>query len=267
MTHSSNRDELCSRGSSSEYTKFTSARRERELCFLVVRLIGRKDALETFKCWKCVIPVISAKVSPLRLGLAKKLSFPPTSSLCRKNLKSQKKKTLLMLSLYFVLLLANKVGQPSIELNFFQSFKVSYKINIPIDGKAKPGSYSTLFSLWVTDTGQENDPLSSKILPNMFQIVEKPFDSTAIFLSLANYSCKTPNFLISKANMDFFFCLCFFVIFAGIRWRHTFSLPWMATPEVHGVKISKIIWRFSRHLFSFPLSWTPCAKVSDSRRL
>lgn len=97
-----------------------------------------------------------------------------------------------MLSLYFVLLLANKVGQPSIELNFVQSFEVSYKINIPIDGKAKPGSYSTLFSLWVTDTGQENDPLSSKILPNMFQIVEKPFYSTAIFCLLLITLAKLP---------------------------------------------------------------------------
>lgn len=80
----------------------------------------------------------------------------------------------------------------AIELNFFQSFEVSYKINIPIDGKAKPGSYSTLFSLWVTDTGQENDPLSSKILPNMFQIVEKPFDSTAIFCLLLITLAKLP---------------------------------------------------------------------------
>lgn len=39
----------------------------------------------------------------------------------------------------------------------------------------------------------------------MFQIVEKPFDSTAIFLSLANYSCKTPNFLIKQSKHGLFF--------------------------------------------------------------
>lgn len=63
------------------------------------------------------------------------------------------------------------------------------------------------------------------------------------------------------------FCPCFFVIFAEIHWHPTFPLPWMATLEVHRVEISKIIWRFSRHLFFFPLSWTPRAKVFDSRRL
>lgn len=42
---------------------------------------------------------------------------------------------------------------------------------------------------------------------------------------------------------------------------HTFLLPWKTTPKVHRVKISKIFWRFPRHLFSFSLTWTPCAKV------
>lgn len=147
-------------------------------------------------------------------------------------------------------------------------------MNLHIDGNIKTrkldGCDSDRFNFVLIvshrHTARKKDPLSSKIFPNIFPTEEKPFDSTAFFLSFANYSCKTPNFLISNANMDFF-CLCFFVVFAGIHWRHIFSLPWMATPEVHGVMISKIIWRFSRHLFSFPLSWTPCAKVSDSRRL
>lgn len=125
-------------------------------------------------------------LSPDQFTLQKK------SQISKKKKKKYDWRTLFTLSLYFVLLLANKVGQPSIELNFFQSFEVSKKINIPIDGKAKPGSYSTLFSLWVTDTGQENDPLSSKILPNMFQIVEKPFDSTAIFCLLLITLAKLP---------------------------------------------------------------------------
>lgn len=185
MTHSSNRDELCSRGSSSEYTKFTSAWREREL-FFGGQTDGAKRRTWNLQVLKMCNSCNLCQGFAFTAGFGKKFILSPHQfTLQKKNLKSQKKKydwrTLFMRSLYFVLLLANTVGQPSIELNFFQSVEVSYKINIPIDGKAKPGSYSTLFSLWVTDTGQENDPLSSKILPNMFQIVGKPFDSTAIF--------------------------------------------------------------------------------------